>query len=127
VTRFRPAVLDLHSRLLLAAPGQLMLLAAVVLTFLTGFVPAALALGIVSILSVAGVLAVLRPVPGSRVLVGLALVANVLAQVLVTWQVLVHLPAAVGLFASLLVALLAAGAFGPTAFALASALRTPRG
>jgi hypothetical protein len=120
-------VLDLQSRLLLAAPGQLMLLAAAVLTYLTGFVPVALALGIVSIISAAGLLAVLRPVPGSGVLVALALVANVLALVLVSWQVLVHLPATVGLFASVLVALLAAGAFGPTAFALASALRSPRG
>jgi hypothetical protein len=123
----RAAVLDLHSRLLLALPGQLMVLAAAVLTYLTGFVPAALALGIVSILSVAGLLAVLRPVPGSAVLVGFALVANALALVLVTWQALVHLPATAGTFASLLVSLLAAGAFGPTAFALASALRTPRG
>jgi hypothetical protein len=120
-------VLDLHSRLLLALPGQLMLLAATVLTYLTGFPGAALALGAVSILSFAGLLAVLWPRRGAGVVVALALIANVAAFGVLAWQTLLHAPATVGTVAALLVVLLAFGAFGPTAFALAMALRVPRG
>jgi hypothetical protein len=119
-------VLDVHSLLLLAVPGQLMVLAGAVLTYLTGFGRVSILLGAVAIVSLAALGSILRPVRGALGLVLVAVAVNVLAFAAAAWQALVHLPATLGVPATALVVVLALVAFGPTVVALAASARSAR-